>query len=171
MFHNLYNRLNIMWRCLIHKLLFLPVEIKLTPEIWYSVQTCDGRIRRKKDLGDFWKAVFLPWLCLRWYHKIISKAWKWQRHLIYTSALMIWFNPCVMSPIKAEARSFTMVIKKYCKSPSNWKHRKERKVPKLHSSQKKKKKHIWVERCQKYWFQWSYKTEYWIKMYKLEEWQ
>lgn len=96
MFLNLYNHLSIMWRCLMAQIALPVIEMteNLTEKpLIFCKNTCDGRIRRKKYLGTFWKAVFLPWLCLRWYHKIISKAWKWQRHLIYMSALMIWFNP------------------------------------------------------------------------------
>ena len=74
--------------------------------------------------------------------EIISKAWKWQRRLIYMSALMIWSDliPCVMSPIKTEARSFAMVIKKDWKSPSTENIGKKEKLQNCSHLKKKKKK-------------------------------
>ena len=94
----------------------------------------------------------------------------WSIHLLWWSDSI----RCVMSPIKAEARSFTMVIKKDWKSPSTkniGKKEKFQNCAHLKKKKKKKKRDIWMERCQKYWLQWSYKSEYWIKMYKLEDWQ
>lgn len=96
MFHNPYNHLNIMRRCLMAQI-DLPV-IEMTENLTKKpLMFCTKHMwwekRRKKDPGTCWKAVFLPWLCLRLCHEIICKAWKWQRHLIYTSALMIWFDP------------------------------------------------------------------------------
>ena len=72
--------------------------------------------------------------------EIISKAWKWQRRLIYMSALMIWSDPLCYVTNKNRSKKLCYGNKERLKESFHWKHRKERKVIKLQSSQKKKKK-------------------------------
>lgn len=111
--------------------------------LWYSVQThVMGELGGRKTWGLFERLS--SFLGYAWGDIIKSSVKLGSGRDIWSTRLLWWSDsiPCVMSPIKAEARSFTMVIKKYCKSPSTENIGKKEKFQNCTHLKKKKKTHL-----------------------------